>query len=96
MGTTWCYRRARHVAERVKAIAARCGPSLAAIGLALGAPTALLVPGHRRPGWRGCLGGPAPGHPERLVAQLPPSPVERVLWAQLDDTDCPTLQRSTR
>jgi len=27
-------------------------------------------------------GAPLPGHPERLVPHLPPSPVERQLWAQ--------------
>ena len=27
--------------------------------------------------------GPAPGHPERLVVHVPPSEVERALWAQL-------------
>ena len=27
--------------------------------------------------------GPPPGHPERLVGDVPPSEVERVLWAQL-------------
>ncbi|MFI6346414.1 DUF6059 family protein [Streptomyces sp. NPDC050560] len=36
---------------------------------------------------RGCTGarcaGPAPGHPERLVPEVPPTPVEEALWRQL-------------
>jgi hypothetical protein len=27
--------------------------------------------------------GPGPGHPEKLVVHVPPSEVERALWAQL-------------
>ena len=84
MGRAWRYRRARHVAETLKMVAARLGSPLAAVGLALGAPTVLPVPGRQRLAWPGCLRGPAPGHPERLVPQLPPSPVERALWAELD------------
>ena len=28
-------------------------------------------------------GGPAPGHPERLIPHIPPEPDERALWSQL-------------
>ncbi|MEU5403424.1 DUF6059 family protein [Streptomyces sp. NPDC005963] len=30
------------------------------------------------------LVGPPPAHPERLVAEVPPSPCEQALWAQLE------------
>ncbi|MER5768709.1 DUF6059 family protein [Streptomyces sp. NPDC001985] len=30
-------------------------------------------------------GGPPPAHPERLIPQVPPTPGERALWAQLED-----------
>lgn len=30
--------------------------------------------------------GTAPGHPERLCPDVPPTPTERALWAQLDHT----------
>ncbi|MEU0991396.1 DUF6059 family protein [Streptomyces sp. NPDC005953] len=30
------------------------------------------------------LAGPPPAHPERLVVEVPPSPSERALWAQLE------------
>ncbi|MFG3549038.1 DUF6059 family protein [Streptomyces sp. NPDC047725] len=29
------------------------------------------------------VGGPAPGHPERLVPHIPPEPEERELWSRL-------------
>jgi hypothetical protein len=32
----------------------------------------------------GAPAGPCPGHPERLLADRPPSAVERELWAALD------------
>lgn len=28
-------------------------------------------------------GGPAPGHPERLIPHIPPEPEEQALWSQL-------------
>ncbi|MET8629346.1 DUF6059 family protein [Kitasatospora sp. NPDC004669] len=31
-------------------------------------------------------GGAAPRHPERLCPEVPPTPTERALWAQLDHT----------
>lgn len=31
----------------------------------------------------GDVGGPPPGHPERLVAEKPPTAQESVLWVQL-------------
>lgn len=65
------------------------GPALAGLGMAFGA---LLPPDWP---WKDApaeetdadpfLAGPGPGHPERLVAGVPLTPVEQQLWRQLTE-----------
>jgi hypothetical protein len=69
--------------KRITGFLKSLGPGSATLDMTFGpVPLSWLMDDPAPPG-RAPLPGPAPGHPERLAPEVPPTPVERDLWNRL-------------